>query len=77
MRFHNFLRRKQSLPPRSSPPKECLHSCFWHNLPPKFSLSIQKCSAPNKVPAPFSLVVLHVTYMDFFPTLPYPPLSLV
>lgn len=29
MRFHNFLRSKQSLLPWLFPPKECLRSCLW------------------------------------------------
>lgn len=37
MRFHNFLRSKQSLPHYLSPLKEHLHSYFGLNVFPKFS----------------------------------------
>lgn len=57
MRFHNFLRSKQSLPPWLFPPKECLRSCLWLKFSPSFSLSTQKCNAPNRMPALFSLLV--------------------
>lgn len=38
MRFHNFLRSKQFLPPWLYPLKECLCYCFWLIFSPKFYL---------------------------------------
>lgn len=56
MRFHNFLRSKQSLPPWLFPPKECLRSCLWLKFS-QFSLSMQSAMPQTECPGLCFLLV--------------------